>query len=200
MKGLDYILDEIRQQGEDRAAEITAEYDKKIADWEADFGSQAEAEAEQRKRSHQQAEKLAYEKALSQAQMAKKNALLEGKRAILEDSLEQVKTYLAKQPVEAYAAFVGELVRKRATAKNGSLIMTAEDRQILGEAWLQELNATLSAEGKGTLVIDTGRILPANEAGVIVNYADTEENCTLKGLFSEHRELLEDAAYTHLFA
>ncbi|MDO5100468.1 MAG: V-type ATP synthase subunit E [Eubacteriales bacterium] len=200
MKGLDYILDEIRQQGENRAAEITAEYDEKIAAWEAEFGKQAEAEAAQRKRSYEQAEKLAYEKALSQAQMAKKTALLEGKRAILENSLERVREYLAKQPVEAYAAFVTELVRRRAGAGNGSLIMTDEDRQVLGEAWLKELNESLSAEGKGRLVIDSERTLRAGEAGVIVNYADTEENCTLTGLFSEHRELLEDAAYTHLFA
>ncbi|MDD7266782.1 MAG: V-type ATP synthase subunit E family protein [Lachnospiraceae bacterium] len=200
MKGLEYILAQIKGQAEAKAAEITAEYDEKIAAWEADFQAKAAAELAAAEQQSRNKERLAREKTVSQAEMAKKNALLTGKRKLLGDSLNQVREYLAKQPVEAYAAMVSDLVLRKAGKQNGQLVMTAEDMGVLDAAWLQDLNIRLQAAGKGTLTINSQQQLPDGEAGVLVIYEETEENCTLSGLFSEHREALEDAVAVRLFS
>ncbi len=141
--------------------------------------TQAQQEAQSRRRAQ-----------LAAATAAARNAVLEAKRTILTKVFEQVAERLATMPAQDYKSWLLRLLVESSETGDEEVILSAGDRQTLGEPLIREANAQLAQHGKkGALKLsvetrDIGR-------GFVLKGRNSETNVTLKTLLRRAQEELE---------
>ncbi len=197
MTGLEKILDEIKAQSRQAVEQIESE-GRKIAD---DMIKEQEEKINSKKavfeKELEQTSKLDLEKGISSAISQKKKMILEEKQNIISDIIEKSKNYIKNLSKDEYMTFLEKIALKYAHKEEGKIRLTASDKDSIGQELVSRLNAKLSENSKGTLVLDDQ--VSNEKSGFVIIYKDVEENCSLEAIFSEKRELLEDKINSFLF-
>lgn len=197
MTGLEKILDEIKAQSRQAVEQIESE-GRKIAD---DMIKEQEEKINSKKavfeKELEQTSKLDLEKGISSAISQKKKMILEEKQNIISDIIEKSKNYIKNLSKDEYITFLEKIALKYAHKEEGKIRLTASDKNSIGQELVSRLNAKLSENSKGTLVLDDQ--VSNEKSGFVIIYKDVEENCSLEAIFSEKRELLEDKINSFLF-
>ncbi len=150
--------------------------------------AQAREEAQSRRRAQ-----------LAAATAAARNAVLQAKRAVLEQVFEQAAAKLMAMPVTEYKDWLLRLLVDAVETGDEEVILSPADRQTLGEALIKEANAQLAKQGKkGALRLsletrDLGR-------GFVLKGINSETNVTLKALLRRAHEELEIQVAQVLFS
>ena len=122
----------IRGQAEEKAAQIAADYDKKIAAEQQRLSAEVEAEAAKQLERDQGA-----------ARMAARRQLLETKQALVDKAFRQAEQQLRSLPQAEYEALCAHLACGASTSGCEELIFSAEDRERVGAAVTAKANELL---------------------------------------------------------
>ena len=186
------ILDEARQAGEqmlreaeEQAARIRAEAEEQAAAKQAELAAQALARAEETGRA-----------ARSAAQLIRRNRLLEERRALLRETLEQIAVYLREMPADAYFRALESLIRTAAMPGEGILRLNDRDRARLPADFITRVNTGLSEGRQVVLASEAADI----DGGFLLQYGDIEMNGSLSAMLDTRREELEDFISHRLFS
>lgn len=196
MAGIDKITNEILQDARTQAESILAdarqraeaiveEAVKEAASRKADAAVKSEtAVAEYGKR------------ILSQIDMQKRQAILAGKQEIIGDIIGRAQEKLQQQDDASWEDMILKLLQKAVQPGEGEILFSAADKKRVS-AGLAELIGKAAAAKGGTLKVsdETADI----RDGFILRYGGIEENCSLKALFEEKQEQLQDVVHQLLW-
>lgn len=189
MAGIDNITGEILQEARTRADRLIGEAEKNAE------ASRQNAEEEIRKMkaaSDAKAEKDAadYAKRIdSQIAMRKRQAILAARQEIIDGVIESAYGKLNNLDDAGYFSLLEKLIKKNVRAEDGVLLLSAGDLGRMPEGFAEKA-AAAAKEAGGSLRISSEA---ANiENGFLLRYGGIDENCTLKALFREKRDQLQD--------
>lgn len=184
MTGLEKIISEIEEDAKKTSEEIIKNAEKEAEKIKAEAANAAQEKAEKMKDNAKKSAKSAYERSVSAAELAYRNAVLAKKREIIDLVLEKTRHRLESFPEEQYFGAVLSLARQYAhSGESGTVLMNERDLKRLpkdAEEELSELNLKVSKEP-----ISCG-------GGCILSYGDIEEKCTFDALIESERDKLCD--------
>lgn len=197
MTGLEKIVDIIKTDGKQAADQISLE-GQKIANEMLD---QAKKEIELKRQSFEAETKktvdLLKEKGISSAQSKKNTIILEEKQNLISKTIEMAKNKIRNLDDNSYFSKLEDIIVKFAHKEDGSISLSERDQNRLPSGFMENVNQKLKNNAKGTLTIETAKERPKD--GVILFYADIQENCSLDSLFEQKKEELEDMINSSLF-
>lgn len=175
--------EELLRQAVDQGEQITAHAAK-----EADLAAQEITHA-----GKLQADGL-LERAVSAAQLEKRNRLLLVKQNLIHDTIDSVRTQLENAPDEEYFGTLLKLVARYAIPGEGVLYCNAKDLARLPADFQDRLSAACP-EGKLTISKEPKEI----ESGFLLVYGGVDINCTFRAVFEDAEDALRDCVYKALF-
>ena len=175
----------IRGQAEEKAAQIAADYDKKIAAEQQRLSAEVEAEA-------------AKERDQGAARMAARRQLLETKQALVDKAFRQAEQQLRSLPQAEYEALCAHLACGASTSGCEELIFSAEDRERVGTAVTAKANELLQKAGKPAQLTLSAETRPIR-GGVVLKNGLIETNCSLGTLVDGLRPELSGKVAARLF-
>ncbi|MBQ8132856.1 MAG: V-type ATP synthase subunit E [Clostridia bacterium] len=186
------ILSSIRQESEERIAQITADADKVYRE----AIETAEKQAEEIRHSGEnkvrmQADQLrkAYQ---SREELERRNAVLKAKRSEIEKAVAHIHKYLLSMPDKEYFSYLAKLAAKL-EHKDGELYFNARDLKRLPKEFGSEISA-LGITAKIAKQPDS-----SIDGGFILKNGKIEENMTFSALIADRREEIEDIISRELF-
>ena len=165
----------IRGQAEEKAAQIAADYDKKIAAEQQRLSAEVEAEAAKQRRQ-----------------------LLETKQALVDKAFRQAEQQLRSLPQAEYEALCAHLACGASTSGCEELIFSAEDRERVGAAVTAKANELLQKAGKPAQLTLSAETRPIR-GGVVLKNGLIETNCSLGTLVDGLRPELSGKVAARLF-
>lgn len=177
----------IRGQAEEKAAQIAADYDKKIAAEQPRPSAEVEAEAAKQLERDQGA-----------ARMAARRQLLETKQALVDKAFRQAEQQLRSLPQAEYEALCAHLACGASTSGCEELIFSAEDRERVGAAVTAKANELLQKAGKPAQLTLSAETRPIR-GGVVLKNGLIETNCSLGTLVDGLRPELSGKVAARLF-
>ena len=175
-------ISQITQQAQEKAAEITAEYDEAIQKGCDEILSRGKAAAEER------VERLA-----GAALLDTKKLELSAKQDMLNRAFEDALVRLRNLPEEEYIGFLTKIAAKSARSGKEEVLLSKEDRVRFGNKIVQDANGMISGGGNLFLGEDSPPIL----GGLILRDGDIEINCTFESLIRKTRsEMATELANT----
>ena len=175
----------IRGQAEEKAAQIAADYDKKIAAEQQRLSAEAEA-----------AKQLERDQGV--ARMAARRQLLETKQALVDKAFRQAEQQLRSLPQAEYEALCAHLACGASTSGCEELIFSAEDRERVGAAVTAKANELLQKAGKPAQLTLSAETRPIR-GGVVLKNGLIETNCSLGTLVDGLRPELSGKVAARLF-
>jgi len=196
MAGIEAITNDILQEARDKASKMIEEAKAAAAKVEEEArsaGEQVTAQAQQKAK--QEAE--AYARRIeSQIAMRRKQAVLKEKQDVIADVIAQAKDAMGQLSDDAYFETVLALVAEHAHAQDGEAAFSAADLKRMPKDFAAKLQEAAKKAG-GTLTLSDE---PAQiEDGFILRYGGIEENCSVRALFEEKKEQLQDLVHGILF-
>ncbi|MCR4654532.1 MAG: V-type ATP synthase subunit E [Eubacterium sp.] len=196
MAGVDSITKEILQEARDKADSILAETNNAI-----DAMKKA-AKAESQKSADKLAEKAdadakAYASRIeSQIGLRRRQALLEARQEIISDVIEKAYRKLDAQDDASYFEMIIKLVKANVRPADGEIMMTEKD--------LKRLPANFETKIKEIAEDQKGKLTLSKEAadienGFILRYGGIDENCSLRAIFDDRMNDLQDAVHHTLW-
>lgn len=189
MAGIDNITNEILQEAENKAAAMSADARKRAEDLLDGARKKCEdIAAKGTERGKAEAEAYA-SRVVSQAGLRKRQALLKAKQDIISDVIDKAMEKLASRETGDYFAMLIKLVGAHLQKGDGEILFSKRDLERLPKGFPEEAAKLAEAAG-GSLTVskETADI----ENGFILRYGGVDENCTLKALFAEKRDILSD--------
>ena len=196
MTGLDNILKQITEE-----ADSVAQQKIKAA------RAQAESIREEGRQQAQRQKKAILDKAAadcenyrgkihSRAEFRKRNALLEARQEIISSVIEKAYDVMCSADEETYFQWMEQLLEKYALPKSGEICFSARDLKRMPLSFKAKIKMTAMKKG-GSLKLSSQEARIEN--GVVLVYGGVEENCTLRAVFEEKKELLCDRVREYLF-
>ena len=196
MAGIDNITNEILLDARKQADSILADARRKAESVKTT--AQKEAVSIKEKASQKaDADVAEYGKRIqSLIEMQRRQAILAGKQEIIAEVIKKAQDKLLQQDDESWLAMVEKLLKKAVHAGDGEILFTAEDQKRLPSGFA-ELISKVAAEKGGTLKVseETADI----SDGFLLRYGGIDENCSLKALFEEKQEQLQDVVHQLLW-
>ncbi len=196
MAGIDNITNEILQDARTQADGILAEARQKaeaIVEEAVKEAAARKADAEVRA----DAAVAEYGKRiLSQIDMRKRQAILAGKQEIIADIIGKAQEKLQQLDDAPWQDMIMKLLQKAVRAGDGEILFSESDRKRVSADFAGMISKAASSAG-GTLKVsdETADI----RDGFILRYGGIDENCSLKALFEEKQEQLQDVVHQLLW-
>ena len=196
MAGIDNITNEILQDARTQADGILAEARQKaeaIVEEAVKEAAARKADAEVRA----DAAVAEYGKRiLSQIDMRKRQAILAGKQEIIADIIGKAQEKLQQLDDASWQDMIMKLLQKAVRAGDGEILFSESDRKRVSADFAGMISKAASSAG-GTLKVsdETADI----RDGFILRYGGIDENCSLKALFEEKQEQLQDVVHQLLW-
>ncbi len=198
MAGLDKILEEIRKENELEIQNIISKAEAKAKRIIEEKQKELDERNQYMDKKMEKVIKLDLDKGVSSAISFKKKIVLEEKQRLIKEVIESSKEYIKNLPKEEYIEFFEKVALSHAHSESGRLKLNKSDSERFGKELLDRINAKLSSNSKGTLVLDDE--FTTEKSGFVIVYGDVEENCSLEAIFSEKSELIADKMNSFLFA
>ena len=196
MAGLERIIQKIAENGDEtcrRIREQAEETCRRIVDDAA-----AEADAVSRgiaDETEKQVQKIA-SIGESGAALNYNRRILEQKGALIAAMIQKAKAHVATLDDAAYFDRVEALIRRYAEPGDAQLVLTDRDLARMPQDFLARVNAKLTA----CKLIGAVGGLKDSSGGVMLNYEQTVQNCTIDALIEEHADDIRDTLGRLLFA
>ncbi|MDR2650478.1 MAG: V-type ATP synthase subunit E [Clostridiales bacterium] len=184
MTGLDKIIDEIITEARREAAGILDEARAEADEIEKQATAQAAAQA---RAAEAETDKRIVDLTAGRETsyvLRRRQALLEARQAVLEETLTAGRQALIDLPDNEYFAFILKLAAAQAASGEGVLLFNAGDRARMPKNFQHLLNLALP-EGK-TLVVSDAPV--RIDGGFILKYGELEENCSFAAIFRDRRD------------
>lgn len=196
MAGIDNITGEILLDARKQADSILTEAREKAGILKADAAKEAEA-VKAKALQKAAAEAAEYERRIqSQIDMQRRQAILAGKQEIIAEVIARAQEKLRKQDDASWLAMLEKLLANNVQAGDGEIIFSEEDKKRLSSD-VAELVSRAAAEKGGTLKMSEETADIAD--GFVLRYGGIDENCSLKALFDEKQEQLQDVVHQLLW-
>ena len=173
----------IRAQAGEKAAQLRADYDRRIELEQQRLTAEAQAEADKQLERDQGA-----------ARMAARRQLLETKQALVDAAFRQAEQQLLSLPTAEYTKLCAQLAARASASGSEELIFSPADREAVGAQVTERANALkpgaafrLSAETR-----ETG-------GGVVLKAGDIEYNCTFPAQLRALRQSMAAETASVLF-
>ena len=173
----------IRAQAGEKAAQLRADYDRRIESEQQRLTAEAQAEADKQLERDQGA-----------ARMAARRQLLETKQALVDAAFRQAEQQLLSLPTAEYTKLCAQLAARASASGSEELIFSPADREAVGAQVTERANALkpgaafrLSAETR-----ETG-------GGVVLKAGDIEYNCTFPAQLRALRQSMAAETASVLF-
>ena len=197
MAGLDTIISEILQQGQEKASAVLA--DAELS--KGDILSKAKAAAEEigiriRKDADKETADIAA-RYRSSADMKKKQAQLAARQGMIGGVVEKAYEKVLSMEEGPYFGMLEKLLASRLQAKDGVLFFSEKDLARIPESFLSKATALAAEKGGSVTVSKECRPI---DGGFVLTYGGMEENCSIKALFEEKADALSDTVQKILFS
>lgn len=136
------------------------------------------------------------EKAISSAQLKKRQVYLAAKQEIIGDILEKAQQTLVSMDKEKYFAYIEKMLDKYAQPKDGIICLNERDLKRMPTDFERVIAACAKKNG-GTLALSKESV--AISGGFLLIYGGIEENCSFEAMFHTKREMLADEINRFLF-
>lgn len=196
MSGLDKIIARISDESAGRAKEVLDEARKKAESITADGLKRTAEECERINKKAEAAVLSTAEKGQASADLKHKQILLQGKQELMTEVIDTARKRLDSLDDGAYREFILKLFKKHLPKQDAELMLSAHDKERLGESVLAELKSLAEQNGvKLTLSDKPGNI----KNGFVLSYGGVEENCTVEALLEQSMDELSDKVRDILF-
>ena len=196
MNGIEKISARILADAETEAAAIRAQAGEKAAQIRADYDRKIESE-QQRLTAEAQADKQ-LERDQGAARMAARRQLLETKQALVDAAFRQAEQQLLSLPTAEYTKLCAQLAARASASGSEELIFCAEDRERVGQAVVEQANALLQKAGKAAKLTLSAETRPMR-GGVVLKDGLVETNCSIGTMISGLRPALSGKVAACLF-
>ena len=196
MGGLEEILNQIKADADEEAADILAKAQdtcdsiKENAQIEIDKIETAgtkKAESE---------EKLLFSKIKSAAGMEAKQKYLEAKQKIISDIVNKAYNKMVNASDEEYFGYLIKMTEEYAQPTEGKMCLNKKDLERLPKDFQEKISEAAN-KNNGKLLVSNE---PINiENGMILDYGDIVENCTFDAVFHNKKDDLQDEINRFLF-
>ena len=176
----------IRAQAGEKAAQLRADYDRRIELEQQRLTAEAQAEADKQLERDQGA-----------ARMAARRQLLETKQALVDAAFRQAEQQLLSLPTAEYTKLCAQLAARASASGSEELIFCAEDRERVGQA-VEQANALLQKAGKAAKLTLSAETRPMR-GGVVLKDGLVETNCSIGTMISGLRPALSGKVAACLF-
>ena len=177
----------IRAQAGEKAAQLRADYDRRIEFEQQRLTAEAQAEADKQLERDQGA-----------ARMAARRHLLETKQALVDAAFRQAEQQLLSLPTAEYTKLCAQLAARASASGSEELIFCAEDRERVGQAVVEQANALLQKAGKAAKLTLSAETRPMR-GGVVLKDGLVETNCSIGTMISGLRPALSGKVAACLF-
>ena len=174
----------IRAQAGEKAAQLRADYDRRIELEQQRLTAEAQAEADKQLERDQGA-----------ARMAARRQLLETKQALVDAAFRQAEQQL---PTAEYTKLCAQLAARASASGSEELIFCTEDRERVGQAVVEQANALLQKAGKAAKLTLSAETRPMR-GGVVLKDGLVETNCSIGTMISGLRPALSGKVAACLF-
>lgn len=189
MAGIQNLTEEILREAREAADRTLSQAKEKAAGIEAEARREAEKlSADGAARSGQDAE--AYGRRIdSQIGMRRRQVILGARQKMIEEVITAAEKKLENLPDADYFDMLLKLLASHASGREGTLLLSEKD--------LARLPADFAARAEKTAEEAGGKVKVSDEAapigsGFLLRCGGIDENCTLKALFAEKRDELQD--------
>ncbi|MEL7623224.1 MAG: V-type ATP synthase subunit E [Clostridiales bacterium] len=199
MNGIDKIAGKIAADAGKEIESILAQAQSEAAAIAEKYAVQAKAESDKILASGQEQAKDIRRRADSAADQEAKQQLLATKQKMLTRAFDEALQKLLALPAEEYAALLAGLAAKAASSGSEEIILSAKDREALGQKVLAGANQLLEKAGKKAALTLSSETRPFI-GGLLLKSGDVEVNCTLDTILRLSKEDLALEVAAALFA
>lgn len=196
MTGLEKIISQIKEEADASAAKLVEDAQQEAAALITESRGACE-DMLREAAGKDEAQKAAYESRVkSSADQQRRTALLGAKQAIISEVIEEAYRSLKNEGTEEYFATMEKVLKAYALPEDGEIYFSAADLKRMPAGFEEKIKAAAKAKG-GSLTLQKEPKEIAD--GFILVYGGIEENCTLKALFDEKKDVLQDQVNNILF-
>lgn len=198
MTGIDRIkakiLDDAKKAAEENLNRAKQEAERIIAEAE----NQAKEETE-KARQAAEAEAADLKKRMAAvSSLEERKRMLKVRQDMVDAAFRAAFERTLQLPAEEYGRFLKRFILESVREGEGEILFNENDRSRLGARFVEEINQTLKAEGKASVLSLSGQTIP-NRGGFVLKYGDMEINSTLELIFNMARPQLEAEVASILF-
>ncbi|MCI2049440.1 MAG: V-type ATP synthase subunit E [Lachnospiraceae bacterium] len=193
--GIDKILEDIRTEADETAADIMTAAGTKADAIRRDGEEAAQKAADAI--AAENAKKIAGMKARSASSLTlrKRQRILEAKQKLIAETMEAVLKQVDEMPDDRYFSVLAAMAARAAHSGQGTIAFGRRDLSRLPEDFAVHLAEKLPAGA----VLKTAQDPADIRSGFVLSYDGIEENCSFEALLSERREELQDLVAGILF-
>ena len=136
-------------------------------------------------------------RAKSQAELERKNILLEKKSKLINDTILSTKDYILNLDDKNYFNLILLICERYALPYKGEIIFSSKDFNRIPRGFKTAVSKIAKKHGGDLKVSEETRNI---SGGVILSYGEIEENCSIDALINEKRDDLEDKLNLLFFA
>lgn len=130
--------------------------------------------------------------------LEERKRMLKVRQEMVEAAFEAAFEETLKLPVDEYGRLIKGFILESVREGEGEILFNEADRSRLGLQYVEEINTSLRAEGKTSVLRLSGNTIPSR-GGFVLKYGDMEINSTLEIIFSMLRPQLEAEVASILF-
>lgn len=197
MAGIEKIISSIKEAADAEAAQIISDAEAKAEELLEKTKKECLVySVEENVKSDKKIE-LAGKRFNAQSEQAAKLILLNARQNIIETALENALSSIEKSEPKEYFDMLLKLLERAAGKGKGELYLSKED--------IDRMPSDFEAAASGVAVSKGGTIkiagsLPDIKSGFILKYGQIEENYTMKALFEENHDRLQDIVNSILWS
>lgn len=197
MAGIDQIRARILKEAEEKAKAAAAREAETAARKAEEVMQEAGAQAADNLDRARREAAVLLERQNTDNEGRKREAILATKQRMLQETVQAARGALLSMPAEEYFALLLHLAEKIARPGNGRFLLGREDSSRCPETFADQLRALGEAAGGS---IELVKDAPGVDNGFILDYGETEENCSWEAFFSDRKEELSDIVSRILFS
>ena len=189
MAGIDKILSSIKESAEAEAAEVVKEAEAKAEELIEKTKKECLVYSVEENAKSDKKIELAQKRYNAQSEQAAKLILLNARQNIIESALENALSTIEKSGPKEYFDMLLKLLERAAGKGEGELYLSKEDIDRMPSEFAVAA-AGIGAKKGGAIKIAGSK--PDIKSGFILKYGQIEENYTMKALFEENHDRLQD--------
>ena len=189
MAGIDKILSSIKESAEAEAAEVVKEAEAKAEELIEKTKKECLVYSVEENAKSDKKIELAQKRYNAQSEQAAKLILLNARQNIIESALENALSTIEKSEPKEYFDMLLKLLERAAGKGEGELYLSKEDIDRMPSEFAVAA-AGIGAKKGGVIKIAGSK--PDIKSGFILKYGQIEENYTMKALFEENHDRLQD--------
>ncbi|MBQ8951946.1 MAG: hypothetical protein IJ065_12465 [Eubacterium sp.] len=197
MAGIEKIISSIKEAADAEAAQIISDAEAKAEELLEKTKKECLVYSVEENAKSDKKIELAGKRFNAQSEQAAKLILLNARQNIIETALENALSSIEKSEPKEYFDMLLKLLERAAGKGEGELYLSKEDIDRMPSDF--EAAASGVAASKGGTIKIAGS-LPDIKSGFILKYGQIEENYTMKALFEENHDRLQDIVNSILWS